>query len=86
MYDRRDATRALASASTTVELEPTKSYVSDSLKLSLGAMFVTVLLVGIGLLAGAQEKIQSLDWWSALVAVLALGFGADALKRVLMKP
>ncbi len=70
----------------TVQIEPPKSYAWTSTWLSLGAMFVTMLLVGVGLLAGAQEKIQSLDWVAGVFAVLALGFGADALKRVLMRP
>jgi hypothetical protein len=69
----------------TVKIEPPKSYAWASTWLSLGATFVTMLLVGVGLLAGAQEKIQSLDWVAGVFAVLALGFGADALKRVLAR-
>jgi hypothetical protein len=85
LFEMRESSQALASARADVALELTKSYVSDSAKLSVGALVVTLLLVAIGLLAGAQEKIQSLDWWSALIAVLALGFGADVLKRAMMK-
>jgi hypothetical protein len=70
----------------TVVVEPAKSYFWASAWLSLGALFATMLIVGIGLIAGAQEKIQSLDWAAGVFAVLALGFGADALKRVLTKP
>lgn len=70
----------------TVVIEPPKSYVWTSAWLSLGAMFVTMLLVGVGLVAGAQEKIQSLDWVAGVFAILAIGFGADVLKRVLTKP
>lgn len=70
----------------TVDVEPPKSYSWASAWLSLGAMLVTMLLVGIGLVAGAQEKIQSLDWVAGVFALLALGFGADVLKRVLSNP
>jgi hypothetical protein len=69
-----------------VTIEPSKSYAWASAWLSLGAMFVTMLLIGIGLIAGAQEKIQSLDWVTGVFAILALGFGADVLKRVLTRP
>ena len=70
----------------TVNVEPPKSYSWASAWLSLGAMLVTMLLVGVGLVAGAQEKIQSLDWVAGVFALVALGFGADVLKRVLSKP
>lgn len=68
-----------------VLVEAPKSYLAASTWLSLGAMFATMLLVAVGLIAGAQEKIQSLDWVAAMLAILALGFGADVLKRVLTK-
>lgn len=70
----------------TVVIERPKSYAWTSTWLSLGAMFVMMLLVGVGLVAGAQEKIQSLDWVAGVFAILAIGFGADVLKRVLTKP
>ncbi|MBS0474541.1 MAG: hypothetical protein JSR28_05245 [Proteobacteria bacterium] len=70
----------------TVVIEPPKSYAWASTWLSLGTMFVTILLAGIGLVTGALEKIQSLDWVSGVFVLLALGFGADVLKRVLTKP
>lgn len=69
----------------TVEIEPPKSYAWASAWLSVGTMAVTVLLAVIGLLAGALEKIQSLDWLAGVFALLALGFGADVLKRLLTK-
>lgn len=69
-----------------VVVEPPKSYAWASAWLSLGSTFVTMLLAGIGLVAGAQEKIQSLDWVAGVFAILALGFGADVLKRVLTRP
>lgn len=64
---------------------PEKSYAWSSVFLSLGSLLVTMLIVGIGLIAGAQEKIQSLDWLTGVVTVIGLGFGADVLKRVLTR-
>ena len=68
-----------------VRLEATKSYVESNTMLSISSLVITVLLVGLGLLAGAQEKLQSLDWVSGLGAIVLLGFGADALKRAILK-
>jgi hypothetical protein len=39
----------------------------------------------VGLLTVAQEKLQSLDVISGIVTLLALGFGADVVKRSLSK-
>lgn len=66
-------------------VEDGKSYDTNRLALSVGSLLVTVLIVGFGLLAGAQEKIQSLDWVSAIFALLLLGFGADFIKKQLTK-
>jgi len=76
-----------------VRLETTKNYVESSTVLALVSLFVTVLLVGLGLLASAQEKLQTLDWTSGFMAiiviviviVIVIGFGADVLKRALSK-
>ena len=69
-----------------IRLEMTKSYGESSTMLSIASLAITVLLVGLGLLAGAQEKLQSMDWVSGLVAIVLLGFGADVLKRAILKP
>jgi hypothetical protein len=68
-----------------LKLESTKSYVESSTLLALGSLFVTVLIVGLGLQASAQEKLQTLDWTAGLMAIIAIGFGADVLKRALSK-
>ena len=68
-----------------IRLEMTKSYGESSTMLSIASLAITVLLVGLGLLAGAQEKLQSMDWVSGLVAIVLLGFGADVLKRAILK-
>jgi hypothetical protein len=66
-----------------VEVTPEvpKSY-EKALTLHAGiSLFLTVGIVGIGLLAAAQDKIRSMDWLAGVLTVLALGFGADLLKR-----
>jgi hypothetical protein len=51
----------------------------------MASLSITVLIVALGLLAGAQEKLQTLDWLSGALTVLALGFGADTLKTLISK-
>ena len=86
LYEDRDAKSLLAAAEAKVRVEPTKSYGRDVAVMAAGTMTITVALVVLGLLSGAEEKIRALDWWSATVAVVALGFSADVLKRMLTKP
>jgi hypothetical protein len=54
--------------------------------LSLASMATTAIIVTVGLLATAQEKLLATDVQTGVFALLALGFGADVLKRVLSKP
>ena len=68
-----------------VHLEVLKSYVAGRTTYAVFTLLITVLLVGIGLLATAQEKLQTADWLTGLGVVFALGFGAEALKRVLTR-
>jgi hypothetical protein len=84
----RDSTRVVLATigPKQVELERSRSYGESKTTYAIVALLVTVVAVGVGLLAGAQEKLQSLDWLPGLGAVLLLGFGADALKRALTKP
>jgi hypothetical protein len=74
-----------AKVSNKLILERTRDYVESRTILAMASLLITVLIVAIGLLAGAQEKLQSLDWLSGAVAVLVLGFGADTLKTMLSK-
>jgi hypothetical protein len=69
----------------TVTIERTKSYVESRSILATASLSITVLIVALGLLAGAQEKLQALDWLSGSLAVLALGFGADTLKTLMSR-
>jgi len=69
----------------TITLLP-KIFFRSSTALSLGSLMITVVIVTIGLLTAAQEKLQSLGWASGVVALLLLGFGADVIKRALSKP
>jgi hypothetical protein len=68
-----------------VTLERTQAYVESSTILALVSLIITILIVAVGLLAGAQEKLQTLDWISGVVAILVLGFGADTLKNLISK-
>lgn len=54
--------------------------------LSLFSMVTTMFIVTVGLLATAQEKLLATDVQTGVFALLALGFGADVLKRVLSRP
>ena len=69
-----------------VVLERTKSYVESRSILAVLALLISVVMVGLGLMAVAQEKLQSLDWISGLVVLIGLGFAADTLKNVLTRP
>jgi hypothetical protein len=68
-----------------VTIERTKSFVESRSILATTSLSITVLIVALGLLAGAQEKLQALDWLSGALAVLALGFGADTLKTLISR-
>jgi hypothetical protein len=68
-----------------VRVEDTESYVESRTFLAFGALLITVFVVGIGLLAGAVDKLQTLDWMSGLVATVLPGFGADVLKKLITR-
>ena len=72
-------------ATVTVSLTRSPNFLRSSTLLSLASLGITVLVVTIGLLATAQDKLQTLDWPVGLITLLGLGFGADVLKRVLSK-
>jgi hypothetical protein len=69
----------------TLTIERTKSHVESRSILATASLSITVLIVALGLLAGAQEKLQALDWLSGALAVLALGFGADTVKTLISR-
>jgi hypothetical protein len=68
-----------------VTVERQKNYVESRTILAATSLAITLLIVAIGLLAGAQEKLQTLDWLSGALAVLALGFGADTVKTLMSR-
>ena len=68
-----------------VTIERTKSYVESRTILAAASLAITVLVVAIGLLGGALEKLQALDWFSGVLAVVALGFGADTVKTLISR-
>ena len=63
----------------------TKSAVEAQTWLSIGSLLVTLLLIGFGLAAGAEEKLRSLDLLPGAIAVFVLGFSADSLKTMLTR-
>jgi hypothetical protein len=68
-----------------IKVEDTRSYVESRTLLAISALLITVFVVGIGLLAGAVEKLQTLDWISGFIAIVLLGFGADVLKKLITR-
>ncbi len=69
----------------TVHLTVNREFAHSSTVLSTVRFVITVIVVTIGMLTVAQEKLQSLDVYSGIVALLVLGFSADVIKRSLSK-
>jgi hypothetical protein len=65
-------------------LEKAKTYRYQLTLLAAFSLAITILVVGFGLIATAQEKIQTLDWLAGVGVVF--GFAADVLRRVLRRP
>jgi hypothetical protein len=53
--------------------------------LELGRMCVVLLIALLGLMTAAQQRVQSLTFFEAVGAVIALGFGADTIKNLVLK-
>lgn len=68
-----------------VDVRADRELLRSSTVLAAFSMAITVVIVTVGLLAVAQEKLQSADVISGIVALLVLGFGADVIKRSLTK-
>jgi len=49
------------------------------------SFFLALLVVLIGMIAGAKEQILKLDLVPALIAIFLAGFGADQIKNLLTK-
>lgn len=69
----------------TITLEKGKSTVEAQTWLSLSSLLIALLIIGIGLASGAEEKIRSLDLLSGVLAVFVIGFGADTLKTMIAR-
>lgn len=69
----------------TVTLAEGTNFGRSNTLLSITGLAVTVIAVVLGLLAVAQDKLQSLDWFTGVLTVLAIGFGADVVKRAISK-
>jgi hypothetical protein len=68
-----------------VRLVLSERLIKTSTWLSLMSLGVTVAVVTLGLMTAAQDKLQSISWLAGIVTLLALGFGADVIKRSLAK-
>ena len=64
-------------------LEKAKTYTQQLTLLSVFSLAITVLVVGVGLIATAQDKLQSIDWLAGIGVVFGVGFAADVLRRLL---
>jgi hypothetical protein len=67
-------------------LEMAKSYTHQLTLLAAFSLAITILVVGFGLIATAQEKLQTIDWLAGIGVVFGIGFAADVLRRVLGRP
>jgi len=67
-------------------LEKAKTYMGQLTLLATFSLAITILVVGFGLIATAQEKLQALDWLAGVGVVFGVGFAADVLRRVLGRP
>ena len=66
-------------------VEQPKEYAQSRTWLSIGALAVTFVVVAIGLLTLARDQIQALNWASAIVLIVGLGYAADYLKKQMAK-
>jgi len=55
----------------------------DRTRVELIQLAIALLIALLGLLAGAREQLQKLDFLAATVALFLLGFGADSIKAAL---
>jgi len=65
--------------------EPPNKLFGPENALELGRMCVVLLIALLGLMTAAQQKVQSLSFFEAVGAVIALGFGADTIKNLVLK-
>ncbi len=82
-FDGRSITRPLRNAlSTTVEIHRAERP-SYSRALAEAVRFLIAFGVALaGLLSGALQQLEKLDFLPAMIAVLAIGFGADTIKNL----
>ena len=58
-----------------------QSFYSQRFWIELGQFGITQVLALVALMAGAQGQLQNLDPFAGVMAVLALGFGSNVLKK-----
>ena len=66
-----------------ITTQPLASEDSPRTQAELVQLGIALLIALLGLLAGATEQLQKLDFLAAAVAVFLLGFGADSIKNAL---
>jgi hypothetical protein len=65
--------------------EPTNKLWGPENTLEMVRTGVVLLIALLGLMTAAQQKIQGLTFFEAVGAVIALGFGADTIKNLVLK-
>jgi hypothetical protein len=66
-----------------ITVQPLSSETNPRTQAELVQLGIALLIALLGLLAGATEQLQKLDFLAAAVAVFLLGFGADSIKNAL---
>jgi hypothetical protein len=67
----------------TIRAEAFPSEKQDRTRAEVVQLAIVLLVALLGLLAGAREQLQKLDFLAATVALFLLGFGAEAIKTAL---
>jgi hypothetical protein len=80
-----DGKSGIALGPVPLKLARNKEFVSSVLALSVVSFAATIFIITVGLIAAAQEKLQSVDALSGCLVLFGLGFGVDAVKRALSK-
>jgi hypothetical protein len=69
-----------------IQVEAVPQEKQDRTRAEIIQLAIVLLVALLGLLAGAREQLQKLDFLAAVVALFLLGFSADAIKTALAPP
>ena len=67
----------------TVRKDPSFRWFDDRLRVEALRLCVALAVAVAGLLGGALSQLSRLDLLPALVAIFAMGFGADVMKNII---